>query len=209
MCIRDWINGILGKKLGMTRVLEENGAVTPVTVVEAGHCSIHQIKTRVIDGYDRVQVGFQETKKLNSPQLGHLRRSGGLFRELRELPVSDLEDLEVGQTITADIFTPGEIIKVTGISKGRGFAGGVKRHGFRGGPKTHGQSDRHRAPGSIGAGTYPGKVFKGLKMAGHMGMQQVTVKGLQVVQVDQARNLLLIKGAVPGPQGGVVAIYKN
>tara|TARA_B100000686_G_scaffold90683_1_gene97307 strand:- start:436 stop:1050 length:615 start_codon:yes stop_codon:yes gene_type:complete len=203
------INGILGKKLGMTRVFEENGAVTPVTVVEAGPCTITQIKTRVIDGYDRVQVGFQETKKLNSPQRGHLRRSGGLFRELRELPVSDLEDLEVGQTITADIFTPGEIIKVTGISKGRGFAGGVKRHGFRGGPKTHGQSDRHRAPGSIGAGTYPGKVFKGLKMAGHMGMQQVTVKGLQVVQVDQARNLLLIKGAVPGPQGGVVAIYKN
>ena len=203
------INGILGKKLGMTRVFEENGAVTPVTVVEAGPCTITQIKTRVIDGYDRVQVGFQETKKLNSPQRGHLRRSGGLFRELRELPVSDLEDLEVGQTITADIFTRGEIIKVTGISKGRGFAGGVKRHGFRGGPKTHGQSDRHRAPGSIGAGTYPGKVFKGLKMAGHMGMQQVTVKGLQVVQVDQARNLLLIKGAVPGPQGGVVAIYKN
>ena len=203
------INGILGKKLGMTRVFEENGAVTPVTVVEAGPCTITQIKTRVIDGYDRVQVGFQETKKLNSPQRGHLRRSGGLFRELRELPVSDLEDLEVGQTITADIFTPGEIIKVTGISKGRGFAGGVKRHGFRGGPKTHGQSDRHRAPGAIGAGTYPGKVFKGLKMAGHMGMQQVTVKGLQVVQVDQARNLLLIKGAVPGPQGGVVAIYKN
>tara|TARA_Y100001960_G_scaffold182550_1_gene191394 strand:- start:239 stop:853 length:615 start_codon:yes stop_codon:yes gene_type:complete len=203
------INGILGKKLGMTRVFEENGAVTPVTVVEAGPCTITQIKTRVIDGYDRVQVGFQETKKLNSPQRGHLRRSGGLFRELRELPVSDLEDLEVGQTITADIFTPGEIIKVTGISKGRGFAGGVKRHGFRGGPKTHGQSDRHRAPGSIGAGTYPGKVFKGLKMAGHMGMQQVTVKGLQVVQVDPARNLLLIKGAVPGPQGGVVAIYKN
>tara|TARA_Y100000590_G_scaffold105434_2_gene119951 strand:+ start:3483 stop:4097 length:615 start_codon:yes stop_codon:yes gene_type:complete len=203
------INGILGKKLGMTRIFEENGAVTPVTVVEAGPCTITQIKTRVIDGYDRVQVGFQETKKLNSPQRGHLRRSGGLFRELRELPVSDLEDLEVGQTITADIFTPGEIIKVTGISKGRGFAGGVKRHGFRGGPKTHGQSDRHRAPGSIGAGTYPGKVFKGLKMAGHMGMQQVTVKGLQVVQVDQARNLLLIKGAVPGPQGGVVAIYKN
>ena len=203
------INGILGKKLGMTRVFEENGAVTPVTVVEAGPCTITQIKTRVIDGYDRVQVGFQETKKLNSPQRGHLRRSGGLFRELRELPVSDLEDLEVGQTITADIFTPGEIIKVTGISKGRGFAGGVKRHGFRGGPKTHGQSDRHRAPGSIGAGTYPGKVFKGLKMAGHMGMQQVTVKGLQVVQVVQSRNLLLIKGAVPGPQGGVVAIYKN
>ena len=193
----------------MTRIFEENGAVTPVTVVEAGPCTITQIKTRVIDGYDRVQVGFQETKKLNSPQRGHLRRSGGLFRELRELPVSDLEDLEVGQTITADIFTPGEIIKVTGISKGRGFASGVKRHGFRGGPKTHGQSDRHRAPGSIGAGTYPGKVFKGLKMAGHMGMQQVTVKGLQVVQVDQARNLLLIKGAVPGPQGGVVAIYKN
>ena len=203
------INGILGKKLGMTRVFEENGAVTPVTVIEAGPCTITQIKTRVIDGYDRVQVGFQETKKLNSPQRGHLRRSGGLFRELRELPVSDLEDLEVGQTITADIFTPGEIIKVTGISKGRGFAGGVKRHGFRGGPKTHGQSDRHRAPGSIGAGTYPGKVVKRLKMAGHMGMQQVTVKGLQVVQVDQARNLLLIKGAVPGPQGGVVAIYKN
>ena len=203
------INGILGKKLGMTRVFEENGAVTPVTVVEAGPCTITQIKTRVIDGYDRVQVGFQETKKLNSPQRGHLRRSGGLFRELRELPVSDLEDLEVGQTITADIFTPGEIIKVTGISKGRGFAGGVKRHGFRGGPKTHGQSDRHRAPGSIGAGTYPGKVFKGLKMAGPMGMQQVTVKGLQVVQVVQSRNLLLIKGAVPGPQGGVVAIYKN
>ena len=125
------------------------------------------------------------------------------------MPVADLEDLEGGQTITADMVSPGEMIKVTGSSKGRGFAGGVKRHGFRGGPKTHGQSDRHRAPGSIGAGTYPGKVFKGLKMAGHMGRQQVTVKGLQVVQVDQDRNLLLIKGAVPGPQGGLVAIYKN
>ena len=203
------ITGILGKKLGMTRVFEENGTVTAVTVIEAGPCTVTQIKTRVIDGYDKVQLGFSETKKLNSPKRGHLRRSGGLFRELREVPVSDLEDLEVGQTVTADMFSPGEIIKVTGISKGRGFAGGVKRHGFHGGPKTHGQSDRHRAPGSIGAGTYPGKVFKGLKMAGHMGSQQVTVKGLQVVQVDEDRNLLLIKGAVPGPQGGLVAIYKN
>ena len=203
------INGIIGKKLGMTRVFEENGAVTAVTVIEAGPCTITQIKTRVIDGYDKVQLGFGEAKRLNSPERGHLRRSGGLFRELKEIPVSDLEDLEVGQKVTTDIFSPGEIIKVTGISKGRGFAGGVKRHGFHGGPKTHGQSDRHRAPGSIGAGTYPGKVFKGLKMAGHMGQQQVTVKGLQVVQVDEERNLLLVKGAVPGPQGGLVAVYKS
>ena len=203
------IKGILGKKLGMTRVFEENGSVTAVTVIEAGPCTITQIKTRVIDGYDTVQLGFGETKKLNSPQRGHLKRAGGMFRELREIPVSDLEDLEVGQTITTDIFFVGEIIQVTGISKGRGFTGGVKRHGFHGGPKTHGQSDRHRAPGSIGAGTSPGRVWKGLKMAGHMGTQKVTVKGLQVVQVYQDRNLLLIKGAVPGPQGGLVTIYKN
>jgi large subunit ribosomal protein L3 len=203
------INGILGKKLGMTRVFEENGAVTAVTVIEAGPCTITQIKTRVIDGYDKVQLGFSETKRLNSPQRGHLRRSGGMFRELREIPVSDLEDLEVGQRVTADMFAPGEIIKVTGISKGRGFAGSVKRHGFHGGPKTHGQSDRHRAPGSIGAGTYPGKVFKGQKMAGHMGQEQVTVKGLQVVQVDEAKNLLLVKGAVPGPPGGLVVVCKS
>ena len=191
--------------MGMTRVFEEDGRVEPVSVVEAGPCFITQVKTRQIHGYQAVQVGYGETKKLNKPEAGHLKRSAPV-RHLREFRVDDLGEAQVGQRIGVDIFEPGDIVNVTGISKGRGFAGGVKRHHFKGGPKTHGQSDRHRAPGSIGAGTSPGRVFKGTKMAGHMGDQRVTTANLKVIRVDQERNLLLLRGSVPGGKNGMLII---
>ncbi len=198
---------ILGKKLGMTHIFQEDGLVTPVTAVEAGPCVVIQIKTTARDGYQAVQVGFGHAKKINSPLKGHLRGLGE-FRYLKEFRVDNIEDYSVGQTIDTSIFGPGDYVDVIGISKGKGFAGGVKRHHFSGGPKTHGQSDRHRAPGSIGSGTTPGRVYKGLKMAGHMGVDQVTVQNLKVVRSDSDKNLLLIKGAVPGPKNGFLVIRK-
>jgi len=198
---------ILGKKLGMTHIFQEDGLVTPVTAVEAGPCVVIQIKTTARDGYQAVQVGFGHAKKINSPLKGHLRGLGE-FRYLKEFRVDNIEDYSVGQTIDTSIFGPGDYVDVIGVSKGKGFAGGVKRHHFSGGPKTHGQSDRHRAPGSIGSGTTPGRVYKGLKMAGHMGVDQVTVQNLKVVRSDSDKNLLLIKGAVPGPKNGFLVIRK-
>lgn len=198
---------ILGKKLGMTHIFQEDGLVTPVTAVEAGPCVVIQIKTTARDGYQAVQVGFGHAKKINSPLKGHLHGLGE-FRYLKEFRVDNIEDYSVGQTIDTSIFGPGDYVDVIGVSKGKGFAGGVKRHHFSGGPKTHGQSDRHRAPGSIGSGTTPGRVYKGLKMAGHMGVDQVTVQNLKVVRSDSDKNLLLIKGAVPGPKNGFLVIRK-
>lgn len=202
------IRGFLGKKIGMSQVFREDGRVVPVTVIEAGPCSVTQIKTEETDGYAAVQLGFGQVKRLNKPRSGHLKNSG-LNRYLREVRADDVTEFEVGQRIGVDIFEPGELVDVIGRSKGRGFAGVVKRHGFHGGPRTHGQSDRHRAPGSIGGGTTPGKVYKGMKMAGHMGNVRVTVKNLEVVQVDTERNLILLKGGVPGPPNGLLIIRKK
>ena len=202
------IHGILGKKIGMTQVFNDDGTMVAVTAIEAGPCTIAQVKTKVRDGYDAVQLGFGEAKRLNSPQKGHLR-GGGMSKHLCEFKADDALAHQVGEKVDAGIFKAGDFVDITGVSKGRGFAGVVKRHGFRGGPKTHGQSDRHRAPGSIGSTTTPGRVLKGTRMAGHMGNEQVTVKHLQVVEADPVRNLLLVKGAVPGARSGLLLVKKS
>ena len=160
------------------------------------------------EGYDAIQLGFGEAKRLNSPQKGHLKQVG-MLKYLREFAVEDIESFKVGQVIDVSIFKTGDFVDVTGISKGKGFAGVVKRHGFAGGPKTHGQSDRHRAPGSIGATTSPARVFKGKKMAGHMGNERVTVRRLKVVEADAERNLLLVRGSVPGAKNRLVTVRKS
>lgn len=201
------ISGILGKKIGMTRVFEEDGTVVPVTAIEAGPCVVTQVKSTEKEGYNAVQLGFGETKRLNRPEKGHLKKLGS-FKHLREFRVEDASEIEPGQKITVEIFEPGDTVAIVGTSKGRGFAGVVKRHGFAGGPKTHGQQDRHRAPGSVGGGTDPGKTFKGQRMAGHMGNARVTARGLKVVQSNADRNLLLIKGSVPGARNGLLMITK-
>jgi len=201
------VNGILGKKIGMTQIFTEDGTVVPVTAIEAGPCMVTQIKNVDKEGYAAIQIGFGEAKRLNSPEKGHLKKSGA-FKHLREFRMKDVSEIEIGQKVTVDIFEPGDKIDVVGISKGRGFAGVVKRHGFAGGPKTHGQKDRHRAPGSVGGGTDPGKTWKGQRMAGHMGNARVTVKKLEVVQANPDRNLLLVKGAVPGCRNGLLIIGK-
>ena len=205
------MKSIIGKKIGMTQIFDENGTVTPVTLVEAGPCYVTQKKTVENDGYQAVQVGFGEVskKRLTKPQLGHLQKvNAPKLRHLREFRVDDLAAYEEGQKIDVSIFEVGDIVDVTGTSKGKGFAGSVKRHHFRGGPKTHGQSDRWRAPGSVGAGSTPGRVFKGTRMAGRMGNEQVTVQNLKVTLVDADKNLLTIKGAVPGSKNGLIIIRK-
>ncbi len=202
------MRGILGKKVGMTRIFNEKGEVVPVTIIQAGPCFVTQCKREDTDGYRAVQLGFEETKvkHLSGGQWGHLRKNNlPPLRYLREIPLSEGEEYEVGQKINVSIFRVGERVDVTGTSKGRGFAGVVKRHGFAGGPKTHGQSNRHRAPGSIGAMTPP-RVLKGTRMAGHMGARLVTVQNLEVVLVDPRRNLLAVKGGVPGARGGLLLI---
>ena len=202
------IQGFIGRKLGMTQVFDENGVVHPVTVVEAGPCVVNQVKTVATDGYDAIQLGFGLSKRLNKPEQGQRAKSGFMSRTLREVKATDVSAYDVGQVLNADVFSAGEQVDVTGTSKGRGFQGGVKRHGFSGGPRTHGQSDRLRAPGSIGASATPGRVFKGMRMAGHMGHERVTVQNLEIVRVDTERNLLLIKGSVPGPNNGLVIIRR-
>ncbi|PKB70978.1 MAG: 50S ribosomal protein L3 [SAR202 cluster bacterium Io17-Chloro-G6] len=202
------IQGFLGKKIGMTQIFREDGRVVPVTVIEAGPCVVTQVKTKETDGYEAVQLGFGEVKRRNKPLSGHLKNSR-LSRYLREVTTDDTSEFEVGQTIGVDIFQAGEKVDVIGRSKGRGFAGVMKRWNFGGGPRTHGQSDRARAPGSIGGGTTPGKVYKGLKMSGHMGNRRITVKGLEIVEVDTERNLLLVKGGIPGAPNSLVHIRRK
>jgi large subunit ribosomal protein L3 len=264
------LSALLGRKVGMTQVFGPNGIVIPVTVIEAGPCVVTQIKTVARDGYEAVQIGFEQTttKNVTRPQLGHLghrlpllkaqrkrlqtyqqeqrktkpegeegtaeakrpdkqiqkllkvqenrqRRPGpelGPFKVLREVSLQEgasTEKLELGTQFDAGIFKDGESVDIVGTSKGKGFQGGVKRHGFGGGPKTHGQSDRTRAPGSIGSGTTPGRVLKGTRMAGQMGNARVTAKKLQVIQADPERNLLVVKGSVPGANGGLLMIKKH
>lgn len=203
------LSGLIGKKLGVTQIFEEDGTLEAVTAIEAGPCLVTQIKTEAEDGYNAVQLGFGEAKRLNSPQRGHLKGIGHQLKHLREFRVDGPTSVEVGQKVDVGIFKVGDGVDVTGISKGKGFAGGVKRYHFRGGPKTHGQSDRHRAPGSVGATTFPGRVLKGTRMAGHMGNQRVTQCNLKVVQADPARNLLLVRGAIPGAKNGLLLIRKS
>jgi large subunit ribosomal protein L3 len=263
------LTAILGRKVGMTQIFAENGSAIPVTVIEAGPCTVTQIKTTATDGYEAVQIGFGTKKHATRPEMGHLghnlpqldaqkkrrqaeraktrqaarargesgvaaetdeapeeteqqtstardtqrrrgRTGGGLgpFQFLREVRV-DGSDVNIGQVIDTEIFTVGDFVDIIGTSKGKGFQGVMKRHGFHGGQRTHGQSDRMRAPGSIGAGTTPGRVFKGTRMAGRMGNDRITVKALEVIQSDAGRNLLVIRGSIPGPNGGVVLIRKQ
>jgi large subunit ribosomal protein L3 len=204
------IEGLLGRKIGMTQVFGPTGEVIPVTVLEVGPCVVTQIRTHDDDGYEAVQIGFGEAraKSLTKPEKGHLAGAGRLLRYLREFKAEKLDDHQVGQVITAEMFQPGELVDVTGTSKGRGFQGVVKRHGFGGGPKTHGQSDRTRAPGSIGAGTDPGHVFKGTRMAGRMGNRRVTTQNLRVVEVLADKNVILVRGSVPGAKNGLVTIRR-
>ena len=201
------MKGILGRKIGMTQIFTEVGEVVPVTVVEAGPVVITQIKTVEKDGYNAVQVGFGDVKEksLNKPQKGHLAAANTLKKHLKEFRVDSVEGYTVGQEIKADLFAAGEMIDVTGISKGKGFQGPIKRHGQSRGPESHG-SRYHRRPGSMGACSFPGRVFKNKKLAGHMGSVKVTVQNLEVVRIDAEKNLILVKGAIPGAKGSVVTI---
>lgn len=234
------IKGIIGKKIGMTQVFEDDGSVVPVTVIQAGPCWVTQIKNENGDGYQAVQLGFEEVaanitdekararkveRRMSKPERGHLglleatdkhpqRRTFANpvppLRHLREFPVDALEDIEEGQRITVDmLFEPGDRVDVTGTSKGKGFAGTIKRHNFRRQPKTHGQSDRERAPGSIGSTSTPGRVKKGMRMSGRMGNDRVTQLNLEVVVVDVERNLLAVRGSVPGTKGGLVMVRQT
>ena len=203
------VRALLGKKIGTTQHFDQDGRAVCVTALEVGPCTVTQVKTVERDGYASAQIGFVEVRKRSQPLDGHLKPSGGLFRHLREVGIEDGGEIEVGQKLDVGIFETGQKVDATGTSKGRGFAGGVKRYNFRGGPKTHGQSDRHRAPGSIGAGSTPGRVIKGLKMAGHMGNARVTVRNLKVVEADADRNILLLEGAVPGAHNSIVMISKT
>jgi len=203
--------GIIGRKIGMTQLFQESGETVAVTAIQAGPSVVTQVKNKDSDGYDAIQVGFIENKvkqsQLSSPKKGHLRGLENV-RYLREFRTDDISSVKRGDRVDVGFLKHGDLINVTGFSKGRGFAGVVKRHHFAGGPKTHGQTDRHRAPGSIGATTFPGRVLKGKRMAGHMGNRRVTARNLEVIQADPERNLLLVKGAVPGANGGLLVIEK-
>ncbi len=205
------LKGLIGKKVGMTQIFDANGAAIPVTIIEAGPCYVTQVRLPDVDGYAAVQLGFDEVKqkRLTAGQVGHLKRNNlPPLRFLREFRHKE-PDVKEGDKLTVDaVFTLGEHVDVIGTSKGKGFAGAVKRYHFRGGPKTHGQSDRERGPGSRGSGTTPGRVFKGARGPGHMGNERVTSQNLAVVLVDGERNLLGVRGAVPGPKGGMVMIQE-
>lgn len=217
------MKGILGKKVGMTQIFDEHGNVVPVTVIEAGPCYVTHIKTVESDGYGAIQLGFGavKEKRLKRPEAGHLgllktsdkhpiRRELGEgispVRHLREFRTKEVDQYQLGEVVTVSVFEEGDHVDVVGKAKGRGFAGVMKRHGFGGGPITHGQSDRQRSPGSIGATSTPGRVFKGMRMAGRMGGHRVTSQNLEVIRVDAEHNLLAVKGSVPGPKGALVVV---
>jgi large subunit ribosomal protein L3 len=205
------LKGLIGKKVGMTQIFDESGSVIPVTLIEAGPCYVTQVRRPDLDGYAAVQLGFGEVKpkRISGGRLGHLKRNNlPPLRFLREFKAKT-PDVKEGDTLTVEVFAIGEAVDVVGTSKGKGFAGAVKRYHFRGGPKTHGQSDRNRAPGSHGSGTTPGRVYKGARAAGHMGSERVTAQNLRVVLVDQERNLSGVRGAVPGSKGGLLVIKET
>jgi large subunit ribosomal protein L3 len=205
------MSALLGKKIGMTNVFSSEGKLVPVTVVQVGPCVVTQIKTNETDGYNALQLGFDEkpVEKLNKPIAGHLKKTGDKgFRVLREFRTDDAESVEPGATIGIDIFAIGDKVNISGISKGRGFQGTIKRHGFSRGPETHG-SRNHRKPGSIGNSAWPGRVFKGKKLPGHMGTNRETIKNLTIVDIKHEDNLLLVKGPVPGFKTGILEVQKT
>lgn len=209
---RPELKRLLGRKVGMTQIFDDTGAAIPVTLIEAGPCYITQIRRHETDGYNAVQMGFGEVKpkRLTGGQLGHLKRNGlPNLRHLREFRLRRLGDLAEGDQLTVSVFSVGDVVDVVGTSKGRGFAGAIKRHGFHRGPKTHGQSDRERAPGSHGSTSTPGRVFKGSRGPGHMGSSRVSSQNLQVHLVDAEHNLLGVRGSVPGPKGGLVMVKEG
>jgi large subunit ribosomal protein L3 len=204
------MKGILGRKIGMTQVFDDAGRAIPVTVVEAGPCWIAQIKRPETDGYSAVQLAFGRAKRVNKPAAGHLAKADlDNARHLVELRVDDTAEYSLGTEIKADLFESGETVDVVGVTKGKGFAGAMKRHNFAGLSATHGTQAKHRSPGSIGACATPARVFKGMRMAGHMGHVRVTTLNLEVIKADPERNVLLIKGAVPGPKGGLVMVRSS
>jgi large subunit ribosomal protein L3 len=201
------VKGILGRKVGMTQVFDDAGHAVPVTVVEAGPCSVAQVKTPDKDGYSAIQLAFGEPKRVNQPSAGHFAKAGvDATRHLVELRLDDLGEYSPGSEIKADVFDEGEMVDVVGVTKGKGFAGAMKRHNFHGLGASHGTERKHRSPGSIGGASTPARVFKGQKMAGHLGHERVTTLNLKVIKVDPERNLMLIRGAVPGPRGGLVMV---
>ena len=204
--------GILGRKIGMTRIFGSDGMIIPVTVIQAGPCPILQLKEQAKDGYTCLQVGYQEVpvRKLTKPQKGHQDKSGaGFFRHVREFRIDSVDGYEIGQALNLDMFAPGEKIKVTGTSKGKGFAGVMKRWGFGGSPASHGHEKVHRNAGSIGNNTKPGRVIKGKKMAGHLGARRTTYKNIEIVAIRADDNVLLVKGQIPGPKNGLVIVRKQ
>lgn len=204
--------GILGEKIGMTQIFDEDARVVPVTVIKAGPCRVSQVKTQESDGYSAIQLTFGETseRRLNKPERGHLRKAGvPAATQLVELRLADVSGFTVGQEIRADIFHRGERTDVIGTSKGKGFAGVMKRHGFHGLSSSHGTERKHRSPGAVGACATPARIFRGMKMAGHMGDERVTVLNLEVVSADPDQNLLLVRGAIPGPNGGLVMVRSS
>jgi len=203
------VKGILGRKLGMTQIWDAENRIVPVTVIQAGPCRVVQLKTPERDGYSAVQLAFGATKeaRLSKPELGHLKKAAASpLKHLAELRVDDVSVYEVGQVINADVFAAGELVDVTGIGKGKGFSGVMQRHNFKGQGASHGNHKKHRAPGSIGACATPARVFKGVRMAGQTGNKRITTLNLEVVEGDAERGLLLVRGAVPGPAGGLVFV---
>ena len=198
--------GLIGRKVGMTQLFAEDGTMIPVSVLEITPNTVTRLRTTARDGYTAVQLGAGQARRLTKPVAGQLKDLPRVA-DLREFRVDSVDDFEVGQTLGVDLFASGELVDVTGVSKGGGFAGTVKRHHFKRGPKTHG-SDNYRKPGSIGPGTTPGRVYRGLRMAGHKGAQRATIRKLQVVRADADRNLLLVKGSVPGARGALVLVRK-
>lgn len=205
------MKNMIGKKVGMTQIFKEDGSIIPVTVVEAGPLTVVQKKTVESDGYNAIQVGFSDVKerRINKPAKGHFDKADLEYKKyLKEFRVENADEYEIGQEIKVDVFQEGDLIDVTGTSKGKGTQGVIKRHGFGRGRETHG-SKFHRAPGGMSAGTYPGRVFKGHKMAGRMGNEKVTIQNLEVVRVDADKNIILIKGAIPGPKKGIITIKET
>ncbi|MCI0778745.1 MAG: 50S ribosomal protein L3, partial [Chloroflexi bacterium] len=200
------LSGLIGRKIGMTHLFGAESQVVPVTVLEVGPCVVTQVRTATRDKYEAVQIGFGRAKSLNQPASGHLKASGAQVKHLREFRADDVSAFSVGQTLNVTQFQEGDLVDVTSTTKGRGFQGVMKRHGFAGGKRSHGQKDRDRAPGSIGAGTFPGRVVKGKRMPGHMGNRRVTARKLRVEKVDGDRNLLMVRGAVPGARSTLVTV---
>ncbi len=205
------MKNMIGRKVGMTQIFQEDGSITPVTVIEAGPLVVVQKKTVESDGYNAIQVGFENIKeqRINKPTKGHFDKANvGYKKYLKEFNVENPDEYEIGQEIKVDVFVAGDMIDVTGVSKGKGTQGVIKRHGFSRGRETHG-SHFHRAPGGLSAGTYPGRVFKGKRMAGRMGNERVTIQNLEIVRVDSEKNIILVKGAVPGPKKGIITIKET